>query len=59
MANKLKCVKCGREIDAPQHCGQAMHTQEVNGQTKLVCHMGPGCSTTDVPTHCGVAMREA
>jgi len=59
MASKLKCGKCGHEMDSPQHCGQPMRSQQVDGQTKLVCHMGPKCSTAEVPTHCGAPMQAA
>jgi len=59
MAPKMKCSKCGYEAEAPKHCNRPMHVEQVKGQNKLVCWMGPGCGVSDIPAHCGVPMREA
>jgi hypothetical protein len=53
---KLKCQKCGHEEKVPQHCGQSMHIEKVDGTEMLVCWMGPECGKQAIPTHCGVAM---
>lgn len=53
---KLKCEKCGHELDVPQHCGQPMHVEKVQEVEMLVCWMGPECSKQNLPRHCGAAM---
>jgi hypothetical protein len=59
MAAKMKCAKCGAEIETPKHCNRPMQVQKVRDQNKLVCWMGPGCATAELPQHCGTAMRES
>jgi hypothetical protein len=59
MAAKLKCAKCGHEVDPPNHCNRPMHIEQVSGSEKLVCWMGADCASAEVPKHCGVPMREA
>ena len=58
MDSKLKCEKCGAEIATPMHCNQPMHIETVNGASKLVCWMGPGCGVAEIPQHCGDEMME-
>lgn len=53
---KLKCEKCSHEENVPQHCGQLMHIEKVNGDEMLVCWMGPECRKQAIPLHCGVPM---
>lgn len=59
MADKLKCVKCGVETEAPRHCNRPMHFERVGDVEKLVCWMGADCGVAEVPRHCGAAMVEA
>jgi hypothetical protein len=59
MAAKLKCAKCGAEVDTPKHCKRPMHVEKVAGSDKLVCWMGADCGTAEVPMHCGAPMVEA
>jgi hypothetical protein len=59
MASKLKCSKCGEQIDMPKQCEQPMHAERVGGELKLVCWMGPDCGVAEIPSHCGAPMREA
>jgi len=59
MTTTLKCAKCSTEMPMPSHCGKPMHVENVNGQTKLICWMGPGCGVADIPRHCDQPMREA
>lgn len=57
MADTLECAKCGYEAAMPPHCNSPMHVEEVDGQPKLVCWMGPGCGVAEIPLHCGQPMR--
>jgi hypothetical protein len=59
MAARLKCAKCGYEIDTPKHCNRPMSIEETPGGEKLVCWMGADCGSAEVPVHCGAPMREA
>jgi hypothetical protein len=59
MATKLKCAKCGHELETPKHCNRPMHIEQVSGSEKLVCWMGADCGSADVPQHCGLPMRES
>lgn len=59
MAAKMKCVKCGAEVETPKHCKRPMHLEKVAGAEKLVCWMGADCGIAEVPAHCGAAMIEA
>jgi len=59
MTTTLKCAKCSTEMPMPSHCNKPMHVETVNGQTRLVCWMGPGCGVADIPHHCDQPMREA
>ncbi|MHA1381739.1 MAG: heavy metal translocating P-type ATPase [Candidatus Helarchaeota archaeon] len=47
----LKCKECGEEADVPMHCGKPMHPEIVDGESCLVCWMGPGCGKQDFPQH--------
>ncbi|HEY6394096.1 MAG TPA: hypothetical protein VIX12_01690 [Candidatus Binataceae bacterium] len=42
----------------PHHCDRPMHTQQVSGETKLACWMGPECGVAEIPKHCGAPMHE-
>jgi len=53
---KLYCESCGSMVDVPQHCGQPMHVEKVEGKDMLVCWMGPGCGKQEIPTHHGKPM---
>ena len=53
----LKCEKCGKEIDVPEHCGQPMHPEIVEGKEMLVCWMGADCGKQIYPEHHGIAME--
>lgn len=53
----LQCKICGKKIDVPKHCGQAMHSEEVDGKEMLVCWMGPQCGKQDIPVHHGEPME--
>ena len=55
----LTCTACGATTATPKHCGQAMHIETVDGQEMLVCWMGAGCGTKDLPRHCDASMRQA
>ena len=59
MAAKLKCAKCGYEVDTPKHCNRAMHIEKVGSEEKLACWMWADCGTAEIPQHCGGPMREA
>ncbi|MFX1512235.1 MAG: hypothetical protein ACFFCQ_06585 [Promethearchaeota archaeon] len=56
MAKQMKCVSCGHEIPIPNHCGQEMHIEQVEGGSMLVCWMGPECGKQPIPEHCNKAM---
>ncbi len=45
--SKLKCVECDYTEEIPAHCGKPMH---IEGD-QLVCWMGAGCGSQDVPKH--------
>ncbi len=47
----LRCAKCEESQSMPQHCGQNMHLEKVEGQPMLVCHMGPTCGKQELPKH--------
>jgi len=51
MSPKLKCKECGETQDAPSHCGQPMHVEEVDGKSMLVCWMSASCGKQDIPIH--------
>jgi Cu+-exporting ATPase len=53
----LKCKECGKKIDVPEHCGQAMHPEIVEGKEMLVCWMGADCGKQIYPEHHGIAME--
>ena len=53
----LKCKKCGKEIDVPEHCDQPMHPEIVEGKQMLVCWMGADCGKQIYPEHHGIAME--
>ncbi|MBY9021400.1 MAG: heavy metal translocating P-type ATPase, partial [Candidatus Lokiarchaeota archaeon] len=53
----LKCTKCGKEIDVPEHCDQPMHPEIVDGKEMLVCWMGANCGKQIFPEHHGIAME--
>ena len=59
MAAKLKCAKCGHELDTPRHCNRPMNLEKIGTEEKLICWMGADCGTADTPTHCDLPMREA
>jgi soluble P-type ATPase len=59
MADTLECAKCGYEAPMPPHCNRAMHVEQVDGRSKLVCWMGPGCGVDEIPLHCGQPMRHS
>ncbi len=44
----LRCLKCGIEIEMPEHCGKPMHKEE----DQLVCWMGADCGVQPIPEHC-------
>ncbi|MFW9780531.1 MAG: heavy metal translocating P-type ATPase [Candidatus Heimdallarchaeota archaeon] len=52
----LVCQECGHEEEIPDHCGQPMHIEMVEGKEMLVCWMGPGCGKLEIPTHHGQPM---
>ncbi len=54
---KLLCEKCDQTIDVPEHCGQPMHPEIVDGEEMLVCWMGPECGKQIFPEHHGVLMN--
>jgi P-type Cu+ transporter len=56
--SKMKCQKCGYEVATPSHCNQQMHVEQLNGDPKLTCWMGPGCGVAEIPIHCGERMHE-
>jgi Cu+-exporting ATPase len=51
MSQGLNCQICGYTEPIPMHCGQPMHIENVDGEAKLVCWMGPECGVQDIPTH--------
>ncbi len=53
MMEKLKCSKCGYEMDIPQHCGKPMHKEN----DTLVCWMGTHCGVQPIPEHCDQQMK--
>ena len=53
----LLCEKCNHKIDVPEHCGQPMHPEIVDGEEMLVCWMGPECGKQIFPEHHGVHMN--
>ncbi|MBD3188617.1 heavy metal translocating P-type ATPase [Candidatus Bathyarchaeota archaeon] len=53
----LECQHCDATRSVPHHCGKPMHVEEVAGQEKLTCWMGPDCGKQDIPTHCGSPME--
>jgi hypothetical protein len=55
MMEKLKCSKCGFEMEIPQHCGKLMHKEG----DQLVCHMGTHCGAQPIPEHCSEQMKVA
>jgi Cu+-exporting ATPase len=50
----LKCQSetCEKTQPLPEHCGQPMHIEEVDGKNMLVCWMGPSCGKQVIPEHC-------
>ncbi|MHA1831470.1 MAG: hypothetical protein ACTSWR_08085 [Candidatus Helarchaeota archaeon] len=57
---KLKCKKCGKIQDLPQHCGRDM----IPFHDKLVCWMnlapqfgGKNCGQAEIPFHHGERME--
>ncbi|TFG25774.1 MAG: heavy metal translocating P-type ATPase [Promethearchaeota archaeon] len=53
----LLCEKCNKVIDVPEHCGQPMHPEIVDGEEMLVCWMGPECGKQIFPEHHGIQMN--
>ncbi|MFW9854419.1 MAG: hypothetical protein ACFFFG_05135 [Candidatus Thorarchaeota archaeon] len=56
MSTQLTCHECGATEAIPNHCGQPMHIEEVEGKAILVCWMGPGCGKREIPVHHGKPM---
>ncbi|MFW9997387.1 MAG: heavy metal translocating P-type ATPase [Candidatus Odinarchaeota archaeon] len=48
----LKCQNCDKNQPLPQHCGQEMHLETIDGVDMLVCWMGPNCGKQELPVHC-------
>ena len=57
MMTALACAECGETAAIPRHCGKPMHLESIDGKDRLVCWMGAGCGSQDMPTHCGRPMR--
>ncbi len=53
---QLQCKECAEKFDVPEHCGQPMHPEVVDGKEMLVCWMGPDCGKQIFPEHHGIAM---
>lgn len=51
--SKLVCPICGEEVAVPVHCGKEMHREG----DQLVCWMGAGCGSQEMPQHCGEYMQ--
>ncbi len=52
MPKTYVCENCGATVNAPMHCGHAMHFEEVEGVTKWVCWMGTHCGVKDYEPCC-------
>jgi hypothetical protein len=54
---KLKCQVCGELSEVPEHCGQPMHPEIMDGKEMLVCWMGPDCGKQIFLEHHGKVME--
>jgi len=54
---RLKCEKCGKTAEIPEHCGKKMTIKKVNNREMFVCWMGHECGAAEIPGHHGFKMK--
>lgn len=59
MPKHYKCEECGTEVDAPMHCGHAMHLEDLEEGKSWVCWMGTGCGKNEYSPCCSIAKLKA
>ncbi len=52
MPKNYKCENCGSNVDAPMHCGHAMHIEDLDDGKHWVCWMGTGCGKKEYTACC-------